>query len=191
MANLPLIRAIYKSLRKFFLRYGLFIFVLLFIVATIAFIAYNAFKTTEPTPLTIKHIPAVLVSETTTTVPAEVKEVEQPIVATTTLPPTTTTTPPAPVLTSGSKHDWLLASGISQDVWPLVDYLVSRESGWNPNAVNKSSGACGLGQQLPCGKWPHQWNDPIGGLIDMNSYVVGRYGSWQNAVNHSKNVGWY
>lgn len=92
---------------------------------------------------------------------------------------------------SGSKQDWLKASGIPQSQWGLVDYLVSKESGWNPNAVNASSGACGLGQQLPCGKWAGTWNNPIDALKAMNGYVMGRYGSWANAVNHSKSVGWY
>ena len=92
---------------------------------------------------------------------------------------------------SGRKSDWLRASGIPESEWSLVDYLVSKESGWNPNAVNKSSGACGLGQQLPCGKWSGAWNDPVSALKNMHQYVLGRYGSWSNAVAHSKNTGWY
>jgi len=91
---------------------------------------------------------------------------------------------------TGSAHDWYLASGINQD-WELVNWLVSKESGWNPNAVNRSSGACGLGQQLPCGKWPHQWNDPVGALIDMNQYVLSRYKSWAAAKAWHLSHGWY
>ena len=59
--------------------------------------------------------------------------------------------------------------------------LIQAESGCNPNAVNRKSGACGIGQQLPCGKWSHIWNDPIGGMLDMKAYVTVRYGSWDNA----------
>lgn len=59
--------------------------------------------------------------------------------------------------------------------------LIQAESDCNPNAINKQSGACGVGQQLPCGKWDHQWNDPVGSMIDMQNYVYGRYGSWENA----------
>lgn len=99
--------------------------------------------------------------------------------------------PPERTAIVGNKHDWLERSGINKKEWALVDYLVSKESGWNPNAVNKSSGACGLGQQLPCGKWSGKWNDPVQALVNMNAYVLGRYGSWANAVNHSKSVGWY
>lgn len=34
--------------------------------------------------------------------------------------------------------------------------LWDRESNWNPNAVNKSSGACGIPQALPCNKIKNQ-----------------------------------
>ena len=92
---------------------------------------------------------------------------------------------------SGDKHSWLAASGIPQAHWGYVDSIVSRESSWNPNAVNKASGACGLGQQLPCGKWPGAWNDPVAALKAMNSYVVGRYGGWPQAVAFWNAKGWY
>lgn len=99
---------------------------------------------------------------------------------------------PAPaVQVSGNKHYWLAASGIPQTHWGYVDSIVSRESSWNPNSVNKSSGACGLGQQLPCGKWPGAWNDPVAALKAMNSYVVGRYGGWPQAVAFWNAKGWY
>lgn len=84
---------------------------------------------------------------------------------------------------TGSKTDWLSAAGIPESQWTYVDYIITRESGWNPNAVNASSGACGLAQQLPCGKWSHTWNDPVGALIDANSYAISRYGSWSAAYN--------
>lgn len=92
---------------------------------------------------------------------------------------------------SGDKHSWLAASGIPQAHWGYVDSIVSRESSWNPNAINKSSGACGLGQQLPCGKWAGAWNDPVAALRAMNSYVVGRYGGWPQAVAFWNSNGWY
>ena len=92
---------------------------------------------------------------------------------------------------SGDKHSWLAASGIPEAHWGHVDAIVTRESGWNPNAINKSSGACGLGQQLPCGKWAGAWNDPVAALRAMNSYVVGRYGGWPQAVAFWNSNGWY
>ncbi len=92
---------------------------------------------------------------------------------------------------SGDKHSWLAASGIPQAHWGYVDSIVTRESGWNPNAVNASSGACGLGQQLPCGKWAGAWNDPVAALRAMNGYVNGRYGGWPQAVAFWNSNGWY
>lgn len=76
----------------------------------------------------------------------------------------------------------MAAAGIPQNLWGYVDSIVSRESGWNPNAVNRSSGACGLGQQLPCGKWTGAWNDPVAALVAMTGYVNARYGGWAGAV---------
>lgn len=83
-------------------------------------------------------------------------------------------------LPGGSHTDWMTAAGIDPANFGYVEFIVSRESGWNPNAINSSSGACGLGQQNPCGKWPGAWNDPIAALSAMNSYVA-RYGGWAGA----------
>jgi hypothetical protein len=91
----------------------------------------------------------------------------------------------------GSKEEWLKSSGIPESQWKTVDHLIQKESGWNPQAVNKHSGACGLGQQLPCGKWPNKWNDPVGALQDSHVYVTARYGSWDNALAHHKRKNWY
>ena len=96
-----------------------------------------------------------------------------------------------PYTGGGSKTEWLASSVIPESQWGYADMLVQKESGWNPNAVNSSSGACGLGQQLPCGKWSGAWNDPVAGLNGMHGYVMGRYRSWQAAVEHSRAKGWY
>lgn len=90
--------------------------------------------------------------------------------------------PTPPPSQGGSKEAWMAAAGIPQNLWGYVDSIVSRESGWNPNAVNRSSGACGLGQQLPCGKWTGAWNDPVAALVAMTGYVNARYGGWAGAV---------
>ncbi len=92
---------------------------------------------------------------------------------------------------TGSKEDWLRASGIPEDQWWAVDSIVSRESSWNPNAVNSSSGACGLGQQLPCGKWAGAWNDPVAALKAQYKYVVDRYGGYPQAVAFWNANHWY
>lgn len=90
---------------------------------------------------------------------------------------------PAPVKYSGggSSSDWLSAAGIPESDWGYVDYIVSRESSWNPNATNASSGACGLVQAYPCSKVPGSGYDPVDNLTWANGYAVGRYGSWAEA----------
>lgn len=99
---------------------------------------------------------------------------------------------PAPaVQVSGDKQSWLAASGIPESEWQYVDFIVSKESGWNPSAVNASSGACGLGQQLPCGKWAGAWNDPVAALQAQHGYVKDRYGSYAGAVGFWQSNSWY
>ena len=91
----------------------------------------------------------------------------------------------------GSQSEWLAASSIPQSSWGAADFIVSQESGWNPNAVNPSSGACGLAQALPCSKVPGNPYDPVNSLNWMNGYVTGRYGSWEAAVSFKRANGWY
>ncbi|MGN7034248.1 transglycosylase SLT domain-containing protein [Microbacterium sp. P26] len=81
----------------------------------------------------------------------------------------------------GAPADWMAAAGISEADMGYVDYIVSRESGWNPNATNRSSGACGLVQALPCSKVPGNGYDPVDNLRWGTGYAVGRYGSWAKA----------
>lgn len=72
---------------------------------------------------------------------------------------------------------------ISQNDYTYVDYIVSHESGWNPDATNISSGAHGLPQALPYAKTGCEWSDPICQLRWANSYATERYGSWYQAYN--------
>lgn len=94
--------------------------------------------------------------------------------------PTTRTAPPK-YTGGGSPASWMAAAGIPAQDWGYVDYIVNRESHWNPNATNRSSGACGLVQALPCGKVPGNGYDPVDNLRWANGYATGRYGSWADA----------
>ena len=91
----------------------------------------------------------------------------------------------------GSKTDWLAASNIPEESWGYADFMVGKESGWNPNALNKSSGACGLAQALPCSKVPGNPMNPVDSLNWMNGYVNGRYGGWEGAYNFWQAKHWY
>ena len=91
----------------------------------------------------------------------------------------------------GAPAEWMAAAGIASSDWGNVDYIVSRESGWNPNATNSGSGACGLVQALPCSKVPGNGYDPVDNLRWANGYAVGRYGSWGAAVAFWSSNNWW
>jgi len=92
----------------------------------------------------------------------------------------------------GSPSEWMAAAGIAESDWGYVDYVVSKESSWNPNATNDSSGACGLVQALPCSKVPGAGGyDPVANLTWANGYAVGRYGSWAGAYDFWINNHWW
>ncbi len=96
-----------------------------------------------------------------------------------------------PYTGGGSKTEWLAASNIPEEFWGYADFMVAKESGWNPNAVNRSSGACGLAQALPCSKVPGNPYNPIDSLNWMNNYVNGRYGGWAGAYSFWQTNRWY
>jgi hypothetical protein len=94
-----------------------------------------------------------------------------------------------PQAVSGDCSSWMTAAGISH---PLARDLIQRESGCNHQAVNPSSGACGIPQALPCSKLPQGINtSPVDQLIWMQNYIMGRYGSWEAAIAHHDANNWY
>jgi len=96
---------------------------------------------------------------------------------------------------TGSCGEWMAAAGVPNST--SANYLIAKESGCNPNSVNKSSGACGIGQSLPCSKMgPVNADgtsavDPVGQMRWMHNYVMGRYGSWDAAAAFHRSHGWY
>lgn len=92
---------------------------------------------------------------------------------------------------SGSKADWMRAAGISPADYQYVEFIIGKESGWNPSAVNKSSGACSLAQSLPCSKIGADWQNPVTALRWANGYVSARYGGWAGAYQWWIAHHWY
>lgn len=92
---------------------------------------------------------------------------------------------------SGSKLDWLRASGIPESDWQYVDYIIQKESGWNPLAVNKSSQAAGLPQALPYSKTNCAWGDAVCQLRWADNYAKARYGSWAGAYQFWLSRHWW
>jgi hypothetical protein len=72
------------------------------------------------------------------------------------------------------------AAGISPSDYQYVDFIVSRESGWRPNATNGST--WGLCQALPGSKMasagPDWQTNPVTQLKWCDSYAQGK-GGWR------------
>jgi hypothetical protein len=88
---------------------------------------------------------------------------------------------------TGTCRDWMIAAGVTD--LDNAYTIIMRESGCNPNAVNKSSGACGIPQALPCSKLGT--NDPVEQIKWMQNYVNNRYGGWAGAVSFWNQHHWY
>ena len=101
---------------------------------------------------------------------------------------------PKPVSVTGNKLEWLKASSIPQSEWALVDWLVTRESSWNPKAQNPKSTAYGLKHFLNstwAGVGCVKSSDPVYQLNCGHKYVMARYGSWQAAKAFWAAHHWY
>lgn len=85
------------------------------------------------------------------------------------------------------KEAIMAAAGISPSDYAYVNYIVSRESGWNAASTNKSSGAFGLCQALPGSKMSSAGADwqtnPVTQLKWCSGYAVSKFGSWSAAYN--------
>lgn len=97
---------------------------------------------------------------------------------------------------SGDHMHWLKQAGIPTSDYGMYNYIITKESGWNPKATNSGSGAYGLPQALPASKMARSGSDwktnPITQLKWMKWYVNdGNYHSIQQAYNHEKSIGWY
>jgi hypothetical protein len=82
---------------------------------------------------------------------------------------------------TNEKKKFMESAGIPESDWEHVDFIISKESGWNPRALNPSSNACGLVQALPCSKIGSEWHNPVVALKWGHQYAIDRYGSWKNA----------
>ena len=73
--------------------------------------------------------------------------------------------------------------------WDALYKLWHAESGWNPGARNRSSGACGIPQALPCNKIPDM---SLRGQLEWGiNYIGERYGNPTNAWRFWDRHNWY
>lgn len=75
--------------------------------------------------------------------------------------------------------------------WENVDYIIQHESSWVVGNINKSSGACGLGQALPCSKMKCSLSDGKCQVDWTLNYILNRYGSTKNARAFWSAHHWY
>ena len=81
-----------------------------------------------------------------------------------------------------------------EEYWPAMHYILDHESGSNPHAVNKKSGACGIPQALPCNKLLKVVGslDNVEGQLDwIVNYVANRYGDPVKAQAFHEVHNWY
>lgn len=74
-----------------------------------------------------------------------------------------------------------VAQAVPADDGSAKSFIYMKESGNNPGAINASSGACGLGQALPCSKMPCSLSDYACQDNFFTGYMQNRYGTWENA----------
>lgn len=143
-------------------------------IAAVAVIAATPLPTPTPEPT---PEPTIIPTPVATAVPT----------------PWPTAAPVVVPVATGSHADWMSAAGIATSDYPYVEFIMMKESGGNPNAVNASSRACGLMQFLPCSveKAGANWNDPVNALVRGNRYALERYSGWSGAVSWWKSHSWW
>ncbi len=133
-------------------------------------------EVTEP------EVPEVTEPEMPEVTEPEVPEVTEPEVPEVVDPDTSY---PADGNVSSYKKQIISAAGISSSDYNYVDYIITKESGWNYLISNPYSGAYGLCQALPGSKMASAGSDwatnPETQMKWCNSYAVSRYGSWSGA----------
>ena len=96
-------------------------------------------------------------------------------------------------LPAGSHEDWMAAAGIAYGDYGYVNYIISHESSWRPNATNgKYWGLYQTTQARLINDCGSNWiNDPVCQLRSAQNYAYSRYGSWENAYKRWRAQGWW
>jgi hypothetical protein len=150
--------------------------------------------------------PTVTVTETVTATPkpkathkakrkrkAKPKPTATPTVTRSPRATRSTTRPPVSGSPQAVARALLSARGWSAQ-WSAFNALEMGEAGWNPRALNPSSGACGLPQALPCSKLPNGINSTVTQQVTwMLDYIARNYGSPAKAYAAwlSRSPHWY
>jgi len=102
---------------------------------------------------------------------------------------------PDPGTAKAIAYEMVVARGWSDAEYSCLVALWERESNWNVNAHNPTSGAHGIPQALPGDKMATVADDwqtnPVTQITWGLGYIAGRYGTPCAAWEHSENKGWY
>jgi hypothetical protein len=102
---------------------------------------------------------------------------------------------PDPGSAKAIAYDMVIARGWGQGEYDCLVSLWNKESGWNVNAHNKSSGAHGIPQALPGSKMASAGADwetnPATQITWGLGYITGRYSTPCGAWGKSQSSGWY
>jgi hypothetical protein len=102
---------------------------------------------------------------------------------------------PDPGSAQAIAYDMVMARGWGEGEFSCLVSLWKKESGWNVNAHNKSSGAHGIPQALPGSKMASvgaDWEtNPATQITWGLGYISGRYGTPCGAWGTSQAKGWY
>jgi hypothetical protein len=101
----------------------------------------------------------------------------------------------SPAGAQASARGMLAGYGWGDDQFGCLVSLWNKESGWNYQAHNSSSGAHGIPQALPGSKMASagaDWQTNAATQVAWGlGYISGRYGSPCGAWSHSQSTGWY
>ena len=92
-------------------------------------------------------------------------------------------------------HQLVLSNGWTEYDYECLVKIVNHESSWNVTSINKSSGACGLPQALPCSKMASAGSDYRTNyktqLKRLMGYIKGRYKTPSKAWAFWQKHHWY
>ncbi|WP_438354031.1 lytic transglycosylase domain-containing protein [Microbacterium sp. CJ88] len=101
----------------------------------------------------------------------------------------------SPAGAQASAYAMFPSYGWGEDQFGCLVALWNKESGWNYQSYNSSSGAGGIPQALPASKMASagaDWQTNAATQVAWGlGYVAGRYGTPCNAWSHSQSTGWY
>lgn len=175
-----------RSWKRYSFEVLFFIFVLVFGII-LGLLADRAFGAENPVKMQGQKYEQYIIARpatTTTTTTTQPKKKPVKSVPIAVAPTQNVSLPP------GSHVDWMQQAGIAESDWGYVEYIISKESGWRPNAVNPTN-CIGLGQNCPdkngqhwliiaCPNWQ---SDPVCQLRRFSEYAS-KYHGWAGSYNY-------